>query len=223
MEVYQSSKTAAEMEYALSAVPSIGENGNWFIGEQDTGVFAGGVDVTGAKVGQIIKVSEVDDTGRPTVWEAVDGVDKPWTQLAAITLDEPIYSVDVTKDMDGNPISLNEIMIRGFAITGDTNTGANFFVNDVMVMGGIQIASSPTYFTPFDFFVAPFNGRFRAECIISSLRATTATYAGVGTGSANVASCVLFSPASKITSIKVTCSYYAAHFGVGSVFEFYGR
>ena len=37
MEVYQSSKTAEEMEYALGAVPSIGENGNWFIGDEDTG------------------------------------------------------------------------------------------------------------------------------------------------------------------------------------------
>ena len=43
MEVYQSSKTAAEMEFALGAIPSIGANGNWFIGNVDTGVMARGV------------------------------------------------------------------------------------------------------------------------------------------------------------------------------------
>ena len=43
MEIYQSSKTAAEMEYALSAIPSIGANNHWFIGDQDTGVLAEGL------------------------------------------------------------------------------------------------------------------------------------------------------------------------------------
>lgn len=42
MEIYNSSHTAAELEYALSAIPSIGENGNWYIGDQDTGIVAGG-------------------------------------------------------------------------------------------------------------------------------------------------------------------------------------
>lgn len=32
----------------------------------------GGVDVSGASVGQIIKVAAVDDTGKPTAWEPVD-------------------------------------------------------------------------------------------------------------------------------------------------------
>lgn len=94
MEVYQSSRTAAEMEYALGAVPSIGannhwfigdvdtgvsaegltpyvgENGNWWVGETDTGVYAGGVKVEGAEVGQTIVVKAADENGIPTEWEA---------------------------------------------------------------------------------------------------------------------------------------------------------
>lgn len=46
MEVYNSSRTAAELEYALGAVPSIGENGNWWIGNHDTGVYALGAAVS---------------------------------------------------------------------------------------------------------------------------------------------------------------------------------
>ena len=96
MEVYQSSKTAAEMEFALGAIPSIGANkhwfigdvdtgvsaegltpyvgtnGNWWVGETDTGIFAGGVKVEGAKVGQTIVVKAVDENGVPTEWEAAN-------------------------------------------------------------------------------------------------------------------------------------------------------
>lgn len=33
---------------------------------------SGGIAVTGAKVGQTVKITEVDETGKPTAWEAVD-------------------------------------------------------------------------------------------------------------------------------------------------------
>lgn len=96
MEVYQSTKTAAEMEYALSAVPSIGENGNWFIGDQDTGIFAAGVDVTGAEVGQIVKIAAVDENGRPTAWEPVP-ISQEWRLLyerASTTVAEGIVKIE---------------------------------------------------------------------------------------------------------------------------------
>lgn len=44
MEVYKSAYSAEDLERAIRAVPSIGENGNWYIGDLDTGVPA-----TGAK------------------------------------------------------------------------------------------------------------------------------------------------------------------------------
>lgn len=41
------------------------------------------LDITGARVGQIIKIKAVDDSGRPTEWEAVDfspATLKTWTE-----------------------------------------------------------------------------------------------------------------------------------------------
>lgn len=84
--------------------PTIGDNGNWFLGATDTGKpsrgatgdtgptgpqgiqgeqgAAGpqgpagkdgaGMDITGATVGQIAKISAVDENGKPTAWVPVD-------------------------------------------------------------------------------------------------------------------------------------------------------
>ena len=93
--------------------PTIGDNGNWFLGATDTGISAKGVkgntgdkgekgdtgpqgpvgpqgpqgaagpqgpagkdgsgmDITGATVGQIAKISAVDENGKPTAWVPVD-------------------------------------------------------------------------------------------------------------------------------------------------------
>lgn len=63
--------------------PYIGDNGNWYeydaeTGEfVDTGVKAGGgtdpsLGLTAATIGQIIKVKAVDTDGKPTAWQAVD-------------------------------------------------------------------------------------------------------------------------------------------------------
>ena len=137
MEVYQSSKTAAEMEYALSAVPSIGangnwfigdqdtgisaygvvpsigENGNWFIGEEDTGIFASGVNVTGAKVGQIIQIEEVNTEGLPISWKAVDFLSaKNLTLINEITLSEEVAGFDISTDKDGNELNEEYLVLR---------------------------------------------------------------------------------------------------------------
>ena len=61
--------------------PHIGDNGNWFVGDTDTGKPSrgiqgehgkdGSIDVT-AEVGQTIVVEEVDENGKPTKWKAMD-------------------------------------------------------------------------------------------------------------------------------------------------------
>ena len=129
MEVYQSSKTAAEMEFALGAIPSIGANGNWFIGEQDTGVYAGGVKVEGAKVGQTIVVKAVDENGKPTEWECADlpTGDEELERIAygTLTADGSIY---IDKDVDGNPFELRKavfITAGGFTATNSVRVYPN--------------------------------------------------------------------------------------------------
>lgn len=111
MEVYKSTRTAEELDYALGAVPSIGENGNWFIGEQDTGIFAKGINVTGAEVGQTVKISAVDENGVPTAWEAADPT-SDWRLIKTITLEEDTAVIPAfTTDNDGNEFSLSSIRV----------------------------------------------------------------------------------------------------------------
>lgn len=72
--------------------PTIGQNGNWFLGEEDTGKPSrgaigapgkdgnpgapgkdgAGMDITGATVGQIAKITAVDASGVPTAWSPAD-------------------------------------------------------------------------------------------------------------------------------------------------------
>ena len=42
--------------------------------------FVTSIGISGASVGQIIKVKEVDDLGRPTAWEVAEQVQPDWTQ-----------------------------------------------------------------------------------------------------------------------------------------------
>ena len=83
---------AATVEYVKAKVasggitPHIGDNGNWYLGEEDTGKPSrgakgdpgapgkdgAGMDVIGATVGQIAKIAAVDASGVPTAWSPAD-------------------------------------------------------------------------------------------------------------------------------------------------------
>jgi hypothetical protein len=76
---------------------------------------SGGIDVTGAEVGQIIKVAEVDEDGRPIAWMVADsaGGVKKARLVSCGTLDKenlPEY-IEITTDMDGKPFSMREFVI----------------------------------------------------------------------------------------------------------------
>lgn len=95
MEVYKSTHTSDAFNFALSAVPSIGENGNWFIGGVDTGISAtGGINIADAKVGQTVKIVAVDEKGAPTAWEAAD-MNGTMPLLADVTMEEAVGGFDV--------------------------------------------------------------------------------------------------------------------------------
>ena len=49
MEIYISSHSAQDFENALKNIPLIGENGNWYLGEYDTGMPSRGVSVQSIK------------------------------------------------------------------------------------------------------------------------------------------------------------------------------
>jgi len=94
----------------------------------------GGTSVTGAKVGQTVKIAEVDENGVPTAWEPVDFPSggsgtggEEWELIADITLEEETAIVEITKDMDGNAISLKEYYVLAKCEpTADSANGFTF-------------------------------------------------------------------------------------------------
>lgn len=144
MEVYQSSRTAAELEYALGAVPSIGENGNWFIGEQDTGVLAEGLtpyvgsngnwfigeqDTGVLAVAQTPYVGENgnwwinnEDTGVPAAGSNPDAANAYMTQSVGVSDDKKLFTLPfgggefrVICTVDTGDASVSEVVISADA------------------------------------------------------------------------------------------------------------
>ena len=132
--------------------PTIGDNGNWFLGATDTGKPSrgatgdagptgprgpqgeagpqgpagkdgAGMDITGATVGQIAKISAVDENGKPTAWVPVDMSGGSLPEEFELVFEDEItedlgsYKRDV--DQYGNPFALSEaavvILTRPFA------------------------------------------------------------------------------------------------------------
>lgn len=111
--------------------PTPGKNGFWQIWDPDKDAYidsdipyvsSGAGGVTGdyipvpafAEVGQTIRVSAVDETGKPTKWEAVDmavggSCSCPeWEIINEVTTTEEVTSVMFSTDLHGNTFDLSE-------------------------------------------------------------------------------------------------------------------
>ena len=64
--------------------------------------------VTGASVGDIIKVKQVDADGKPTAW---DSYSDQYELLRTITITESTNAVSITQDENGNTFSLSDVFI----------------------------------------------------------------------------------------------------------------
>lgn len=80
---WQNLTAVADLKGADGITPTIGSNGNWYIGTTDTGQPSrgatgtpgkdgAGMDITGATVGQIVKIAAVDASGVPIAWSPAD-------------------------------------------------------------------------------------------------------------------------------------------------------
>ena len=104
------------------------------------------LNITGATVGQIAKITAVDDSGKPTAWEAVDmssgsgdvGVGKQ-RLIADITLTEPVKSILIDMDMDGNQLSLTDVDMFAYVAT---NAETSYDYASVVVNGFNAFSSS---------------------------------------------------------------------------------
>lgn len=86
--------------------------------------------ITGAQVGQIVKITAVDTDGKPTAWEAVDmpsGGGEKWRLVRTITLEENVTAIDISEDNNGNPFALKKIRIYGNTL--GTASGGQLRIN----------------------------------------------------------------------------------------------
>ena len=74
-----------------------------------------GMDITGAQVGQIAKITAVDTDGKPTTWEAVDmgGGGETWELINEVTLSEDAMAVVFDKDKSGAAFALRKFVVVG--------------------------------------------------------------------------------------------------------------
>lgn len=86
--------------------PTIGANGNWFLGGTDTGKpsrgeTGAGMDITGATVGQTAKISAVDDNGVPTAWVPVDMASGGWELIGEWAVPDESEVADFSQSIAG--------------------------------------------------------------------------------------------------------------------------
>lgn len=131
--------------------PHIGDNGNWYLGTTDTGKPSrgetgpqgtpgkdgAGMDITGATVGQIAKITAVDSDGKPTGWEPVDMVgdeELAWRSWDSITVPDGGISVfDFSTTGAGDRLTNHKIqgmfVYSPSTISGNAEATATLIVN----------------------------------------------------------------------------------------------
>ena len=86
-----------------------------------------------ASVGQTIVVSEVDDNGKPTKWEAAPS--GKWRLITEITLTEDVTQIGpITVDDDGKEFNLTAAKLVGKASVGESSTATS---------GNVRMYGSP--------------------------------------------------------------------------------
>lgn len=82
-----------------------------------------GISVTGATVGQTVKIAAVDENGVPTAWEPVDLPDRTFELIGEVTLGngQTANVITIDKDLAGNPFELSELLLL-ILIPGDDCT-----------------------------------------------------------------------------------------------------
>ena len=81
-------------------------------GADGSGEGGSGIAVTGATVGQTVKIAAVDDDGVPTAWEPVDlpsGGKETWELISEGTITEEVTDVHITEDINGEPFELSKL------------------------------------------------------------------------------------------------------------------
>lgn len=99
----------------IGAVPGIDDD--WQLMAQKGGTGApgpagAGLDVSGATVGQTVKISAVDENGVPTAWVPVDMASgEKWEKIIEIELTDAASLINIDRDAEGKPFTLKRVMM----------------------------------------------------------------------------------------------------------------
>ena len=113
----------------ISATQPTAESHPVWINPEGEASPAGGTDlslgITGATVGQIAKITAVDDSGKPTAWEPVDmpsggGGEKDFELIFMDTVTEDVREFNRNVDKDGNPFELKEAVVIVYTVPFET-------------------------------------------------------------------------------------------------------
>lgn len=105
----------------------------------DPGKDGAGMDVTGAKVGQIAKITAVDGAGKPTEWEAVDMPTQKtlkWITVHSSDITETVSDLVINADANGKaiadyePIGLTLSLSTPADSTQESNEGSPWVYTD---------------------------------------------------------------------------------------------
>lgn len=111
------------------------------------------LNMTGATAGQIAKITAVDDSGKPTAWEAVDmpsgGGGETWEKIAEIVIPdgaEETNALTINKDIDGNSFALIKarLCVKQPKYTGSSNIPSFCFA---MINGKVTGRIAPLAYT----------------------------------------------------------------------------
>lgn len=213
--------------------PHIGDNGNWYLGETDTGKpsrgpAGAGLDVTGATVGQIVKIAAVDDNGVPTAWVPVDmAAEKNRELLTHITLPEAVRTVDLSTDSNNDAFACSEIVIRGLASCNKTALQPiSAYINNTPVIGSLKILKNSGYWGYWELRFRVIDGyidaicRYNDACVADhKISPSTGYYSTVNGVFASNTPVVT---AESIQAIKLQCSNSDDVFKAESEFWVYG-
>lgn len=113
-----------------------------YSGSSSSGTADTTLGITGAAVGQIAKITAVDSDGKPTAWEPVDmasgGGGNALRLIVDATTTEDVKTILLTEDMDGNPMSLKEVIFEiNLSAASGTATGT-ITIGEYRLIGGVE-------------------------------------------------------------------------------------
>ena len=149
------------------------------------------MDITGAAVGQIAKITAVDTDGVPTAWSPVDmpsvGGGEVWETISDIVLEDAANTVTIDQDSGGSTYTLKKVRIL---IVGSASSQQDLFLNDRRYIRSGVVNTTPSVGA---LAAEPFCGKMYCFAVPNSV----ANYS-TGNQPANI-----FSPEITITEIKL--------------------